>query len=105
MPPGSFDRSLRSSASSAVTEIFVRFAISLSDIPRSSRARFNWAPRSSIRGRGNCNRDTQGFEGAEVRGFEGWYAGSKAGSWFEGWYRVEGWYAGSNVQLALSPKP
>ena len=46
MPPGSFEMSLRSSASSAATEIFVVAAICRSEIPRPSRAWRSFPPKS-----------------------------------------------------------
>src|SRR5687768_4808697 len=48
MPPGSLETSLRSSASSAATEIFVLAAICLSEIPRPSRAWRSFPPKSVI---------------------------------------------------------
>src|SRR5262249_33725509 len=47
-PPGSFEMSFRSSASSADAEIFVLAAICLSEIPRRSRAWRSFPPKSSM---------------------------------------------------------
>ena len=48
MPPGSFEMSLRSSASSAAAAIFVLAAICRSEMPRRSRAWRSFPPKSSI---------------------------------------------------------
>src|SRR3954454_4776508 len=48
MPPGSLEMSLRSRASSAAAEILVLAAICRSEIPRRSRARRSFPPKSSI---------------------------------------------------------
>ncbi len=48
MPPGKRDKSFRSSASSATTEILVTAAIWRRETPRSSRACFNRAPKSDM---------------------------------------------------------
>src|SRR6188508_3584222 len=48
MPPGSFEMSLRSSASSAAAEILVLAAICRSEIPRRSRAWRSFPPKSSM---------------------------------------------------------
>ena len=49
MPPGRREMSLRSSASSTPTEIFVAFAIWRSEIPRRSRASRSLPPKSDVR--------------------------------------------------------
>src|SRR5882672_5145097 len=48
MPPGSREMSLRSSASSTATEIFVALAICRNDTPRRSRAARNLPPKSPM---------------------------------------------------------
>src|SRR5688500_17650843 len=48
MPPGSLEMSLRSSASSAGTEIFVVAAIWRREIPRRSRASRSFPPKSVV---------------------------------------------------------
>jgi hypothetical protein len=48
MPPGSFETSLRSSASSAAGEIFVLAAIWRSEMPRRSRAWRSFPPKSLV---------------------------------------------------------
>src|SRR5436190_22073050 len=48
MPPGSFEMSLRSRASSAAAEILVLAAIGLSEMPRRSRAWRSLPPKSPI---------------------------------------------------------